>query len=273
MTTVFSTIAIVIYLLAAAWLARHLFILKTNPAEIKLKLIAFASLALFFHGCVLYHKILAGAGLELGFYNALSLMSWVITLMVVLIAMFRPAENLAMVFLPLTAVALILELFFNVRHIVVARTDTLGLKLHILLSIGAYGLLAIAAVQSLVLALQDYQLRHKRPVQAMRILPPMQTMEELLIQLLAIGFFLLTLGLATGLMFVHNIIEQHLAHKAVLSILAWLLFGRVLLGRWYQGWRGRTLISWTLGGFILLMLAYFGSKMVLELILHRGYTV
>lgn len=272
MTPVFSSIAIVIYLLASAWLARHLFILNTPPSTIKGRLIAIATLALLFHAAVLYLKIFPGPGLELGFYNALSLMSWGITLLVIIISAVRPAENLVMVFLPLTALALLLEQFFNVDHIVVARTDTLGLKLHILMSIGAYGLLAIAAVQALVLALQEYLLRHKKPVQVMHILPPMQTMEELLIQLLTIGFFLLSLSLATGLMYVHDLLQQHLAHKAVLSILAWVLFGWVLLGRWLRGWRGKILIRWTLGGFFLLMLGYFGSKLVLELILHRTYS-
>lgn len=268
--TVLSSLAIGVYFLASIWLARHLFVLKTDPSAIKTRVILFAGLGLIFHAAVLYQNILPGQGLHMGFYNALSLMSWVILLLVVVIAVLRPAENLAVVFLPAAAVAILLELSFNVEHrVVFTGSSAIGLRLHILLSLAAYALLAIAAVQSLVLALQEYQLRHKHPVQAMRILPPMQTMEELLVQLLAVGFFLLSLSLATGLVFVHDVMQQHLAHKTVLSILAWLLFGIVLLGRWLRGWRGRTLIRWTLGGFVLLMLAYFGSKLVLELILER----
>jgi ABC-type uncharacterized transport system permease subunit len=268
--TILSSIAAVIYLLTTLWLARHLFVLKTGPAAIKGRVILLACLGLACHAVVLYQSILPGQGLHMGFYNALSLMSWVILLLAMLIAVLRPAENLAVVFLPMAAIALLLELTFNAEHLItVSEASSLGLRMHILLSLGAYGLLAIAAVQSLVLALQEYQLRHKHPVPAMRILPPMQTMEELLIQLLAVGFFLLSLSLVTGFVFVQDIMQQHLAHKVVLSSLAWLLFGTVLLGRWLKGWRGRTLIHWVLGGFILLMLAYFGSKMVLELILHR----
>jgi ABC-type uncharacterized transport system permease subunit len=103
----------------------------------------------------------------------------------------------------------------------------------------------------------------------MLILPPMQVMEDLLIQFILFGFFLLSLSLATGFMFLHNIFAQHLVHKTVLSILAWLIFGSLLWGRWSFGWRGRKVIYLTLGGFILLLLAYFGSKLVLELILHK----
>ncbi len=269
--TTLSIIAIAIYALASIWLLRHLFVLKTGAAAIKGRLIAVAFIGLVFHAAVLYQSILPGQGLHMGFYNAMSLMSWVILLLVVAIAILRPAENLTVIFLPAAALALLLEMIFNAEHLVtVSDFSSIGLKMHILMSVAAYSLLTIAAVQSLVLAFQEYQLRHKTPVQAMRILPPMQTMEELLIQLLAVGFFLLSLSLATGLVFVHDIMAQHLAHKTVLSILAWMLFGLVLLGRWLRGWRGRTLIRWTLGGFILLMLAYFGSKLVLELILHRG---
>ena len=70
-------------------------------------------------------------------------------------------------------------------------------------------------------------------------------------------------------MFVEDILHQHLSHKIVFSILAWLMFALVLFGRWAWGWRGKVLIRWTLGGFALLILAYFGSKLVLELILQR----
>jgi len=271
-SSILSAIAIGIYALTGLWLVRHLFVLKTAPSDRKARVILFAGLGLIFHAAVLYQNIFPGQGLHMGFYNTLSLMSWVILLLVILIAVIRPAENLTVIFLPVTAVSMLLELAFNVEHrVILVDSSAIGLRLHILLSIGAYALLCIAAVQSLVLALQEYQLRHKHPVQAMRLLPPMQTMEELLVQLLAIGFFLLSLSLATGLVFVHDIMQQHLAHKTVLSILAWLLFGVVLLGRWLRGWRGRTLIRWILGGFILLMLAYFGSKLVLELILQRTY--
>jgi ABC-type uncharacterized transport system permease subunit len=62
---------------------------------------------------------------------------------------------------------------------------------------------------------------------------------------------------------------QHLVHKTVLSVMAWLVFGGLLLGRRVWGWRGQKAIRWTLSGFLLLILAYFGSKFVLELLLNR----
>ena len=100
-----------------------------------------------------------------------------------------------------------------------------------------------------------------------RMMPPLTTMESLLFDAIIIGFVCLSVSLVSGMVFLEDMFAQHLAHKTVLSIIAWLVFAILLTGRWMVGWRGRTAIRWTLGGFISLMLAYFGSKFVLELIL------
>jgi ABC-type uncharacterized transport system permease subunit len=94
-------------------------------------------------------------------------------------------------------------------------------------------------------------------------------MENLLFQMLTAGFILLSLSLFSGILFLEDLFAQHLAHKTVFSIIAWLVFGTLLWGRWRFGWRGRTAIRWTLSGFFFLMLAYFGSKLVLEIVLQR----
>ena len=265
---IFSCVAILLYLVTAGLISYRIFRLNIAAEGMKVQITILGGIALVAHALVLYHSIISTAGLNLGFYNALSLVSWLIAVFVLSLAVIKPIENLAIVFLPAAAIALCLALAFHIDF-VVSDPSVIGLRIHILLSIAAYSFLAIAATQSILLAIQEYQLRNKRPVSAMRILPPMQTMEELLVQMLAIGFFLLSMSLASGLMFVHDFFAQHLVHKTVLSILAWLIFGLVLVGRWAWGWRGMKLIRWNLGGFFFLMLAYFGTKMVLELILHR----
>jgi ABC-type uncharacterized transport system permease subunit len=95
-------------------------------------------------------------------------------------------------------------------------------------------------------------------------------METLLFQMIGGGFIALSFSLLSGIMFLDDVFAQQLVHKTVLSIAAWAVFGVLLWGRWRHGWRGRTAIRWTLSGFAALVLSYFGSKLVLELILQRG---
>jgi ABC-type uncharacterized transport system permease subunit len=140
---------------------------------------------------------------------------------------------------------------------------------HILTSIIAFSLLNIAALQAILLAIQEQQLRSHPPKRFVLSLPPLQTMEALLFQMLATGLTFLTISLVSGFLFIEHLFAQHLAHKTLLSILAWLIFSGLLIGRSRYGWRGKTAIQWTLIGFVLLLLAYFGSKLVLELILHK----
>ena len=127
----------------------------------------------------------------------------------------------------------------------------------------------IGTFQALVLAIQDRFLKTKQASKIIDILPPLETMEQLLIQIILVGFFLLSLSLTTGLVFVYDIFEQHLAHKTILSILAWVIYAFLLWGRWSFGWRGKKIINWVLGGFLTLLLAYIGSKFALEFIFNQ----
>jgi ABC-type uncharacterized transport system permease subunit len=100
-------------------------------------------------------------------------------------------------------------------------------------------------------------------------LPPLQTMEKLLFEIIGFGLLLLTLSIASGFFFLENMFAQHLAHKTFFSLIAWAIFATLLTGRIKYGWRGITATKWTISGFIALMLAYFGTKFVLELVLQR----
>jgi ABC-type uncharacterized transport system permease subunit len=120
-------------------------------------------------------------------------------------------------------------------------------------------------------AIIDHFLRRHHLNPLVKSLPPLETLERLLFRLIAMGFILLTVSLGTGLAFVDDLFEQHLAHKTILSIMAWLVFGLLLWGRWQYGWRGRQAVRLTLAGILLLLLAYFGSKLVLETILGRSW--
>jgi ABC-type uncharacterized transport system permease subunit len=142
---------------------------------------------------------------------------------------------------------------------------------HIALSTLAYALLTIAAALAVALALLDRRLHNRKPLGWLAILPSMDTLEAGMFQALSAGFAILTLALFSGFIFVEDLFAQHLIHKTVLACLSWVVFAILLLGRWRFGWRGRTALKWTLSGFTLLGLAYFGSKLVLETILGRHW--
>lgn len=266
MITSITLLSIVLYLATAFLLVRRLVSGSDAAKMVRLPYIALASGAVILHASLLYADLITAEGLNLGFFNALSLVACLVALLVLLTAFFQPIENLGIVVLPMAAIAILMDDLIPTRHILLSAQST-ELEVHIVLSLLAYSLLTIAALQALLLALQDRQLRHKHPGGFMRSLPPMQTMETLLFQLITAGFILLGLALLTGALYLDDIFAQHLVHKTVLSIVAWLVFAVLLFGRWKFGWRGRTAIRWTLGGFISLLLAYFGSKLVLELII------
>ncbi len=143
------------------------------------------------------------------------------------------------------------------------------IAIHVILSIIAYSLLTIASLQAVFLAYQNHLLKTKQHITQTRFLPPLQTMESLLFELLWAGEILLTLAIISGFWFLEDMFAQHLIHKTVFAIAAWSIYAGLLWGRHFRGWRGNKAIRWTLAGFISLMLAYFGTKIVLEVILHR----
>ena len=222
--------------------------------------------AISLHAILLYQNIITPVGLNFGFFNAASMMVWMIAALLLITAIKQGVEKLILVIFPIAAITIGVENYFHTEHIL---APDLGVSFHILSSIIAYSLLNISALQAIFLAFQDYQLRHKHPISVIKALPPLQVMEKFLYQIIGLGLIWLSLSLITGIVFIENLFAQHLVHKTILSVIAWSVFAILLWGHWRYGWRGKTTIRWTLIGFAVLMLGYFGSKLVLELILHR----
>ena len=260
----FNLAAIAIYLAASSYLAVQI---ARNENINKQWLLAFACGALALHGLGVKNIIFSSDGLRLGFFNMSSLIFWVINAIVLASSLKKPLHNLFALLFPLSALAVLVSLLSEGPQLPYTQLGQ-GLSAHILLSILAYSLLTIATLQACLLAFQNHQLRSKHTTGAVRLLPPLQTMEALLFEVLWAGVLLLTLSIATGFIFLHDIFAQHLAHKTVFSLLAWCIYATLLWGRHYLGWRGNTAIRWTLVGFAALMLAYFGSKLVLELLIQ-----
>ncbi|MDX1453999.1 MAG: cytochrome c biogenesis protein CcsA [Gammaproteobacteria bacterium] len=263
--------AMAAYLFASGWLFFRARRGLTAAAVSRWPAMFAAALAVLAHALALRAAIYQPGGLNLQLGIVFSLMAWQIGLLTLLGSIQRGTANLGIALYPLLGLA-VLPLASPAQPANLIQHASWQLEAHILLSVLAYGLLALAAFQAILLWLQERRLRAHQPGGLIRALPPLTIMESLLFQTLAAGFALLSLALFSGLLFIEDLFAQHLAHKTVLSILAWVVFATLLWGRWQFGWRGRTAIRWTLSGFTLLVLAYFGSRVVLELILGKSWS-
>ncbi|QFT54187.1 inner membrane protein YpjD [Microbulbifer sp. THAF38] len=258
--------AIALYIATTIVAARALARAQQPERGLLLGLLAGALIA---HAISLAHTLFSPAGYRFDLLAMLSLITWVVNLLLLILAVSRPLTLLILIFAPIGALTELAD-----THIwgAVAPHQQLssGIAVHALLSICAYSLLTLATLQAIYLYYLNQQLHNHRPVGAMRLLPPLQSMESLLFGLIAFGQLLLTASLITGFIFVGNLFEQGPLHKTILSLIAWVLYSILLWGHWQWGWRGNTAVRWTLCAFAALMLAYFGSKLVLEVILQRG---
>lgn len=220
------------------------------------------------HGLVAYWVIVTPEGINLGIHAAALLVTWVMVAFVFLAAWRLPVTSLFVLVLPIAMLALILGMLTGPPG--PARLElSSALFVHVLTSIVAYSVLFMAACQSLVLAVQERNLRAHQGIALIRLLPPLETMEALLFGMLWTGIALLTISIATGFAFLEDMFAQQVVHHTVLACAAWLTYAVLLGGRQLYGWRGTTAVRWTLLAFALLLLGYFGSKFVLEIVLQR----
>lgn len=263
-TLIVGTISILSYASASAFIVKELIEGKQRHRHS----MNLAWLGAGLHG--FYTTLLAQQydGFNFSFFNTAALVALFIVLILLFASLDKPVEKLGVAIFPLTALLLALDMIFPDRSHPLANHNW-QMSTHILTSIIAFSLLNIAALQAILLAIQEQQLRSHHPKRLMLALPPLQAMETLLFQMIGTGLFFLTVSLISGFIFIDDLFAQHLVHKTVLAIIAWIIFSGLLLGRLRYGWRGNTAIRGTLIGFILLLLAYFGSKLVLELILKK----
>ncbi len=223
-------------------------------------------LALVLHITSLHFPLFLNKPLTLSFVSLGSYVMWFLSLILFVITIRRKVESLAVVILPFTLLSILLTLSSSLEPQTLINMKS-GLGIHVLVSLFAYSVLMLASFQAIVLASQNNHLHMHQTTGFIRTLPSLEDMEYLLFRLIGIGVILLTISLFTGFYYLDNMFAQHVAHKTILSIVAWVIFTALLFGRWRYGWRGRTAVRWTLAGFIMLMLAFFGTKFVQEFIL------
>ncbi len=263
-TALLTFSAIVGYLIATGVLALPL-VQERAPARVVG--LSLALIAVIIHASVIFgmHR----GGLDLHFFASLSLAGFGVAALTLLVNLFRPVAALGVIVFPLAALLLGLDVFYAAPTF--AQPMEWPIKLHVTFALLAYSLLSIAALLAILLSLQERALRRRKLDSGLiRALPPLTLTESLLFRLIAVGFAFLTLTLVSGVVFVDNLFAQHLAHKTILSIASWFVFGILLFGRWRWGWRGNRAVRLTLIGMIVLLLAFFGSKFVLEMVLQRS---
>lgn len=260
-----NLIAIGLYLYTSI----HVLILITRKRPIqKNSTLILITLGIAAHAAGLYQLMLMSKGIDLSIHNMASLVALLINIILLMSSLKKPLHNLFIFLFPLSIAAIAFSLLARNNHHLVSVTP--GVAAHIVFSIVAYSLLAIATLQALLWGWQNQQIKQHRITRVTNLLPPLQTMELLMFEVLWAGVALLTGAILIGFIYLENIFDQHLVHKTVLSLFAWCVFAGLLWGRHQLGWRGNTAVKWLLTGFSLLLLAYFGSKLVLEVILNNS---
>lgn len=259
--TTASVLTTVLYCLSAFLVFKQLGL----TAQSRWIALAPALLATLFQALLLNHLIYQPEGLNLGFFVALSLITWLVAILILLSSYFRRIESLGIAIFPISGLACLLATETDSIQLIEITSN--AIQGHILISVVAYSLITLGALQATLLAFQDHAIRSHHPGGLIRFLPPMHDMESLLFVFLGFGFASLSIALLSGFFFLEDIFAQQLAHKTILSIIGWVILGILMFGRLQFGWRGKTAIRWTISAFLFLMLAFFGSKLVLEFIL------
>lgn len=223
--------------------------------------------AILLHGITSYIGFYTTVGIDLGLYPMLSLTTFAVTSVLWISGLRRDVNSLFVVVFPVAAVSVLLQL--SIEGAYTPRDDiSRGIGTHIVLSVFAYALLTVAALQAAFLSFGNYELKHHK-LETVKRLPPLETMEALMFEMLGAGLILLSLSILSGFLFLQDIRNPGLIHHTVITMAAWLVFAILLWGRVKLGWRGAIASRWALSGFALLVVGYFGSKLVIEVILDR----
>lgn len=229
--------------------------------------LAFLAVGQVSHAITLYPKIMTLYGLNFNLFNMISLTSLFMMLFYWGFCLYRQILPLGVLATPLAILGLLIGYFGKAPYEPILGIG-LSLQWHILIALGAYSVLFMSAVQAIMLRLQIRELKHHTIHRVwVNKLPALQDMENLLFDMITVGFVLLSFSLCLGFVDVTDLLGQHLAHKTVFSVASWLVFGSLLFGHYQYGWRGVKASNMAIYGVILLGIAFIGTKFVLEILL------
>jgi ABC-type uncharacterized transport system permease subunit len=226
-------------------------------------------LPLVLHGYLLHGTLFLAGEMNLGLVYVLSLILWLTMLVYWVARFFYPIASLQTLVLPLAAVGAVLPGLFPAVHTLTNTSFAFGA--HIMAAMLVYSLFTIAALHAGLMSLMEKRLHHATLPRVLRALPPLLTMETLLFRILGAGFILLSLTLISGVIFSEQVFGKpwQFNHKFVFGLISWGVFATLLMGHHFYGWRGRKAVHWTMSGYVFLLLAYLGTKFVMEVLLHR----
>lgn len=256
-----ALLAILLYSLSGGW--QLLVLMRQIPSIERPWLVQAAiSVAIVLHAIVLYILLNASSELRLGALEFTSLMCWCMGLIVKAFSRYRAMRALTGILFPLSALSLAALIGLPKQPEGLPLSG--GELIHVITSVLAYALLCLAMLQALLLAIQSRALKMRRLRGIVEALPALTRMERVLFDLITMGMILLTLSIVSGLLFVFHVRDLYLSAKALLALMTWLIFGTLLWGHRYRGWRGRRAVRWTLGGSLLLLFTYYGSHLLLS---------
>lgn len=219
------------------------------------------------HALVLGRTLL-GDSPRFGFAPALSITTWLVLTVYAVEQELFPHMKARWALASLGAAALLLALVFPGTPLDVSASA--WLPLHLALGIASYGLFAVAVFHAWLMTRAEKHIRQATDPHAGM---PLLTLERLTFRFAGAGFVLLSATLVAGLLFGETLYGSGRSwrwdHKTIFSVLAWLAFALLLLGRARFGWRGRKAVRVLYTGSVLLLLGYVGSHFVLEVVLGR----
>ena len=226
--------------------------------------------ALVVQGYGLYEGLFSAGGMRFSFSFALSLMLWLAVLIYWLESFRSRMDGLQPMVLPLAALSAAAPALFPQLR-VVAHAGAWGFQLHFLTAMLAYSLFTLSALHAVFMGFAERKLHQRAITKSLTSLPPILTMEALMFRMISVAFGLLTVALVSGVMFSEAIFGKAMVldHKTLFAFASWGIFAALLIGRQVYGWRGRVALRWTLAGFMVLLLAYIGSRFVAEVLLGR----
>ncbi|WP_029934034.1 cytochrome C assembly family protein [Thiomicrospira pelophila] len=256
-----ALMASLLYLMSTYYLLRCIRDTQTTSRSLRRPILGVATFALVLHTISLTLTLFTPESMIFSFGNGLSLIGWIGVFALLIINLNKHTEALGIFIFPLAAMVTLFPQFIGDFHPI---DYTLGF--HVIISIFAYSVLGLATAQAVLFSAQERRFQRRNLSNLIRALPPLQVMEKTLIQLVVLGYVILTFAIFSGAYFIDNFFSQNIAHKTFFSILAWLTYSLFLWGHFQFGWRGQKAARYTIWAYSFLIISYIGTQAVYGLV-------